>query len=168
MYARILAPIDGSPTSAHAFDEAIRIAHESGAELQPLYVVDTQPVVSDSAAAFYAEIRAAYLEEGGKLISDAAERMARESVKGSARVAEVDLTGDDIAHRILRCADEFNADLVVMGTHGRRGWRRLVIGSVAERFLRLSHCPVLLIPGRGAEEQDKHAARQTETAKETS
>jgi len=48
----------------------------------------------------------------------------------------------------------FGADLVVMGTHGRRGWRRLVLGSVSERFLRISTLPVLLVPLHSAEKRD--------------
>ncbi|WP_250479088.1 MULTISPECIES: universal stress protein [unclassified Caballeronia] len=153
MYKRILAPIDGSITSAHVFDEAIKIARANDAELQPLYVVDLQPV------------REALLEEGKRLGAHAVERMACESVKGTPRVSEVQLTGDDIAQRILRCAEDFGAELVVMGTHGRHGWRRLVLGSVAERFMRLAHCPVMLVPGREAEEDAKRLESASQPTK---
>jgi nucleotide-binding universal stress UspA family protein len=72
--------------------------------------------------------------------------MARAGVKGPTRMVETELmTGEDIAHRIQRAAQEFNADLVVLGTHGRRGVRRLMLGSVAEHILRIATCPVLLI-----------------------
>jgi nucleotide-binding universal stress UspA family protein len=164
MYTRILAPIDGSVTSAHAFDEAIKIARANGAELQPLYVVDLQPIAYDAAATFYPDMREALLEEGRRLGAQAVERMAREGVKGTPRISEVELTGDDIAQRILRCAEDFGADLVVMGTHGRRGWRRLVLGSVAERFMRIAHCPVMLVPGREAEEDAQRREQAAETA----
>ncbi|KAK45596.1 universal stress protein UspA [Caballeronia jiangsuensis] len=164
MYKRILAPIDGSITSEHAFDEAIKIARANDAELQPLYVVDLQPVAYDAAVTFYPDIREALLEEGKRLGTQAVERMARESVKGTPRVSEVELTGDDIAQRILQCAEDFGADLVIMGTHGRRGWRRLVLGSVAERFVRLAHCPVMLVPGREAEESAERHEGAPQTA----
>ncbi|WP_250866375.1 universal stress protein [Caballeronia sp. INSB1] len=158
MYTRILAPIDGSVTSAHAFDEAIKIARANGAELQPLYVVDLQPIAYDAAATFYPDMREALLEEGRRLGAQAVERMVREGVKGTPRISEVELTGDDIAERILRCAEDFGADLVVMGTHGR------VLGSVAERFMRIAHCPVMLVPGREAEEDAQRREQTAETA----
>ncbi|WP_244851479.1 universal stress protein [Caballeronia sp. SL2Y3] len=158
MYTRILAPIDGSPTSAHAFDEALKIARDNQAELRPLFVVDLQPVAYDAAAMFYPDMREAMMEEGRRLTSEAAKRMDREGVKGTPFIGEVQLTGDDIAQRICHCAEDFGADLVVMGTHGRRGWRRLVLGSVAERFVRLSRWPVMLVPGRDAEELARREA----------
>lgn len=162
MYSRILAPIDGSVTSAHAFDEAIKIARESHAVLQALYVIDMQPVAYDAAAAFYPDLRQTLLDEGRRLTADAVQRMAREGVTGSPRIAEVSLTGADIAEAIGHCAEDFGADLVVMGTHGHRGWRRLVLGSVAERFVRLARVPVLLVPGRDAE---AHAREEEHTDK---
>ncbi|SAK93861.1 universal stress protein [Caballeronia ptereochthonis] len=161
MYTRILAPIDGSITSSHAFDEALKIARANGAMLQPLYVVDPQPLAYDATATFYPDMRDALLEEGRRLTAQAAERMTQEGVKGTPRVSEVELTGDNVAQRIETCAEDFGADLVVMGTHGRRGWRRLVLGSVAERFMRLARVPVMLVPGREAE---AHAERQAQTA----
>ncbi|SAL04221.1 UspA domain-containing protein [Caballeronia arationis] len=166
MYNRILVPIDGSATASHAFDEALKLAHETGAELQALYVVDTPPPSYDAAGGvYYPDIRDALLKEGAHLSADAVERMKREGVKGSPRVVEVDLTGDDVAHRILQSSVEFNADLVVMGTHGRRGWRRLVLGSVAEHFMRVANRPVLLIPGRDAEARAEQVGTKTETPK---
>ncbi|WP_250441314.1 universal stress protein [Caballeronia sp. AZ1_KS37] len=152
MYNRILVPIDGSPTSLHALDEAIRIASATAAQIQPLFVVDMQPVSYDATSAFYPGLRDALLEEGRRLAATATERMTQAGVKGTPRVCEVEYLGDDIPQRIRHCADDFRADLVVMGTHGRRGLRRIVLGSVAEGFARLSRCPVLLVPGRETEE----------------
>ena len=94
--------------------------------------------------------RTALLEQGENVIEDAVASMKRAGVQGTPRIAETDLAGDDIAHCILRAASDFKADLVVMGTHGRRGFQRLVLGSVAERFLRIAQCPVLMIPAHSA------------------
>ncbi|SAL86588.1 UspA domain-containing protein [Caballeronia choica] len=168
MYNRILVPIDGSATASHAFDEAMKLAHETGAELQPIYVVDTPPASYDAAGVYYPDIREAFLKEGAHLSVEAAERMKREGVKGTPRVVEVDLTGDDIAHRILQSAAEFNAELVVMGTHGRRGWRRLVLGSIAEHFMRVANCPVLLVPGRDAKTRAEQVGTKADSLKEPS
>jgi nucleotide-binding universal stress UspA family protein len=154
MYKRILVPIDGSETSAGALDAALKLAHEHDAELRPLYVVDTPPLMYAEPACDPSLVRKAFVKEGTHVLADAAAKMRREGVKGSTRALEVDPIGDDIAQGITRAAKEFDADLVVMGTHGRRGWRRLVLGSVAERFLRISTWPVLLVPWRPVEQQE--------------
>ena len=164
MYQRILVPIDGSPTAQRAFDYALKLARESRAELIPLYVVDI-PLVAYEAPGFDPSIvRDAMLETGEQLKRDALAAMKKENVKGVARVVEIDRVGFDIADRILEEARSANCDLVVMGTHGRRGVRRLVLGSVAERFARMSCCPVLLIPGSvdGATDAPATIAPRTE------
>jgi len=156
MHKRILVPIDGSETSTCALDTALKLAHEHDAELKPLYVVDVPPLMYSEAAFDPTSLREAFVEEGTRVLADAAAKMQREGVKGSTRVLEVNPVGDDIAQQITRAATEFDADLVVMGTHGRRGWRRLVLGSVAERFLRISTRPVLLVPLHTAAQKEPH------------
>ncbi len=156
MYRRILVPIDGSETSAHALDAALKLAHEHDAELKPLYVVDVPPLMYEGPGCDPTSLCEAFVTEGTYVLADAAAKMLRERVKGSTRLLEVDPVGDDIAQQITRAAKEFDADLVVMGTHGRRGWRRLVLGSVAERFLRISTRPVLLVPTHSAKEKALH------------
>jgi nucleotide-binding universal stress UspA family protein len=146
MYQHILAPVDGSETSARALSTALRIARETGAELEPLYVIDV-PLMSYTAPGFDPSIvRDAFVEEGDHLREDALAMMQRENVIGTPRVVEVEPLGGDVAQRILQEAEDRRSDLVVMGTHGRRGFRRLVLGSVAERFVRMAPCPVLLVP----------------------
>lgn len=147
MHQRILVPIDGSPTAQRAFDYALAIARENHAELIPIYVIDI-PMVAYEAPGFDPSIvRDALLQTGEQLKKDALATMQHESVKGMPRVVEILAPGVDVAERILEEARSAHCDLVVMGTHGRRGVRRLVLGSVAERFARISCCPVLLIPG---------------------
>jgi len=154
MYRRILAAIDGSETSARVFDAALQLARESGAELQPLYVVDVPTMVYDAPGYDPGIVRDAFLEEGKRLADNALARMKHDNVHGTPRIIETNLVdGDyDVVHCILHAAADLKADLVVMGTHGRRGVRRLVLGSVAERFLRMAQCPVLMISMHGAPE----------------
>jgi nucleotide-binding universal stress UspA family protein len=154
MYRHILAAIDGSETSARAFDAALQLARESGADLQPLYVVEVPMMVYDSPGYDPTIVRDALLEESRHLSHDALVQMKREGVQGAPRIIEASPVGDDfdIAHCILHAAADLKADLVVMGTHGRRGVRRLFLGSVAERFLRIATCPVLMIPAHGVPE----------------
>ncbi|SDI34441.1 universal stress protein [Paraburkholderia phenazinium] len=151
MYRHILAAIDGSETSTRAFEAALQLARESSAELQPLYVVDVPIMAYDSPGYDSSIVRDALLEESRHLADYALERMKQESVQGAPRIVETNPVGDDfdVAHCILHAAADLKADLVVMGTHGRRGVRRLVLGSVAERFLRIAQCPVLMISAHG-------------------
>ncbi|CAN7795376.1 universal stress protein [Caballeronia sp. LjRoot34] len=150
MYKRILVPIDGSETSMCALDTALKLAHEHDAELRPLYVVDAPPMMYSEAAFDPTPMHEAFVKEGTHVLADAVAKMQREGVKGSTQVLEAEPVGDDIAQQISHAVRDSDADLVVMGTHGRRGWRRLVLGSVAERFLRISTRPVLLVPLRTA------------------
>ena len=163
MYNRILVPIDGSETSAHALDAALELAHEHDAELKPVYVVDVPQLVYSGPACDPSLVREAFVNEGALVLADAAAKMLRAGVKGSTLVVEVDPLGDDITQRITAAAKDFGADLVVMGTHGRRGWRRLVLGSVAERFLRISTRPVLLVPLHCAEKKEPRKASTVST-----
>lgn len=147
MYKRILVPIDGSPTAQRAFNYALAMARESRAELIPVYVIDI-PMLAYEAPGFDPSlVRDALLETGEQLKKEAAAAMRRDDIKGTPRVLEVDIPGSSIPDRILQEARATHCDLVVMGTHGRRGVQRLMLGSVAERFARMSCCPVLLVPG---------------------
>ncbi|OUL92788.1 universal stress protein [Paraburkholderia hospita] len=148
MYKRILVAIDGSETSAHAFEAALQLARESDAQLQPLYVVDNPLMAYDAAGYDPSILREACLEEGRLLAAEALTAMKRDAVAGTPLTVEVDRPGQDIAERIRLTASEFKADLVVLGTHGRRGFRRFFLGSVAERVVRSACCPVLLVPTR--------------------
>ncbi|ACC70323.1 universal stress protein [Paraburkholderia phymatum] len=148
MYKRILVALDGSDTASRALDIALDLAAEHGAHVLPLYVIDV-PAIAYGVPGFDPSIiRDAFEEEGKRITSDASARIATRSVAGAPRVVEVAAPGEDVAHRINEMAHEWHADLIVMGTHGRRGFRRMVLGSVAERVLRGASCPVLMIPVR--------------------
>jgi nucleotide-binding universal stress UspA family protein len=151
MYKHILVAIDGSETSEHAFDAALQLASESGAQLQPLYVVDNPLMAYDASGYDPTILHDAFVEEGQRLLADALARMKQENVAGTPRMVDVAPIGEDISERIRITANEFNADLLVLGTHGRRGFKRLFLGSVAERVVRSACCPVLLVPSRQAQ-----------------
>ncbi|WP_118184328.1 universal stress protein [Paraburkholderia phosphatilytica] len=151
MYDRILVALDGSDTASHALDAALDLAKLTGATLQPLYVIDLPLIAFDAPGYDPSIVRSALVEEGRRVTAEATERIARAGAVGIARTIEVSLTGgEDIAHCIELAARDFDADLIVMGTHGRRGMRRLVLGSVAERTVRGAPCPVLLVPAQAA------------------
>lgn len=149
MYQRILVAIDGSHTSRQALDAALALARSFNATLQPLYVVSIPIMCYDVPMYDPTMTRDAMLAEGALVSAEAAELMRNPLVKGAPLVVE---TKDfsDIAQCIVASADEFDADLLVLGTHGRRGFQRLILGSVAERTLRLATCAVLLVPSKDA------------------
>ncbi len=167
MFRRILVAIDGSETSRRAFEAALQLARESGAQLLPLYVVDNPLMAYDALAYDPSILREACLEVGRELAAGALTEMKRDAVAGTPRTVEVDRAGEDIAERIRITAGEFPADLIVLGTHGRRGFRRLFLGSVAERVARIACCPVLLVPGQH-DHQTPSATTSREPVGETS
>ncbi|MEX3959003.1 universal stress protein [Trinickia sp. EG282A] len=156
MYQRILAPIDGSESAQRALGFALSLARETGAELIPLFVIDV-PIVAYQAPGFDPSIvRDALQQQGEQLKAESQALMQRENVRGTARVVEADAPGGTVAERILEEARATGCDLIVMGTHGRRGVKRFLLGSVAERLVRMSCCPVLLVPGGVEAAAPKH------------
>ncbi|MFB9128236.1 universal stress protein [Paraburkholderia dipogonis] len=145
MYTRILVAVDGSNTSRRAFEAALALAKASGAVLQPLYVVENTPMYFEAPGYDPSVLRNRLVEEGKELGAEFAKAMAEQGVKGELVVSDAS-TIDDVSVVVLKAAADFNADLLVMGTHGRRGFQRLILGSVAERCVRQASLPVLLIP----------------------
>ena len=168
MYQQILVAVDDSETSAHAFETALQLARETGAKLQPLFVVDVPLLAYQTPGCEPTYARNALLERGTRVIADAVASMKRAGVQGTPRIAESDLEANDTAQCIHRAAADFKADLVVIGTHGRRGVQRMLLGSVAERFLRIAQCPVLMISAHCAESPASELPLASEAIKEPS
>jgi len=136
MYDRILVPTDGSVGSAHVALQAIDLAETYGATIHVVHVVDES--VRSLVAGFGNE---AEFEDRG--------REAVERVAGMARHHGIDVETavepGDPAERIVDYADEVDADLIVLGTHGRSGIERRLIGSVAENVVRQARPPVMTV-----------------------
>ena len=140
MYKRILVAVDGSNTSRRAFDAALDLAKSNGAVLRPFYVVENTPLYYDSPGYDPSILRNSLIEEGTGLRAEFDKAMAEQGVKGDAAVSEASSLAD-VSQMVLQAAAEFDADLLVMGTHGRRGFQRLILGSVAERCVARQACP---------------------------
>ncbi len=138
----ILFAVDGSRHAKDALQYGLRFATPDTA-LTAVYVVDRAVRLTDFVPIDVLED--AFIEEGRQALAAAKTLLAAVSEHAVTRLAETERTGDDIAHTIAREADRWNADLVVMGTHGRRGMARWMLGSVAERVARLAHAPLLLV-----------------------
>lgn len=147
MYKKIMLPIDGSPTSESGMREAIALAAEQHAELVLLHIVDGSPMLVDMAGAVaYAETLDCLRASGNTLLADAKSRAAEAGVQAQTRLCES--TGKRVADIIVAEVQRTRCDLVVMGTHGRRGFSRLALGSDADLVVRASPVPVLLVRGR--------------------
>ncbi len=148
MYQRILVALDGSDTSKHALQAAIRLGQDCSAKLIAVFVVDNTPVLYDAGYYDPTLLRQALMEEGEHVMAEAKQQIEAAGLEAQTEVVEVELLGDDISHEIDKAAEAAKADVVVLGTHGRRGFKRLMLGSVAERYVRVSSRPVLLIPSQ--------------------
>lgn len=139
MYEHILLPTDGSEGVSNAIEEAIDLAEMHDATLHLLYVVDT------SAAAALPTADATNLEEILETAGDDAIETIRE--RAEARGVPVEsYTDHGLVHEtILKYAEEADIDLIVMGTQGRSGLDRLLLGSVTERVIKQATRPVLVI-----------------------
>jgi nucleotide-binding universal stress UspA family protein len=149
MYQKILVPVDGSDTSNRGLDEALRLARLTGAQLRLVHVIDELSLMigMESFAALSADTVRLLREGGQQILADARRRAAAAGVQAETVLVDSFTTG--VCDEILRQCDQWGADLVVLGTHGRRGVRRLFMGSDAEQIVRLAATPVLLVRAAG-------------------
>jgi len=146
MFRRILVPIDGSGPSRVGLERAIALARNQKARLRLMHVVDENGVVQGMEPAMnVGDLLDGLVADGRKILAAAAATVKKHGVKADTVLYEV-LIGR-VADRIVREAAKWHADVIVMGTHGRRGIGRLVMGSDAENVLRQSPVPVLLVRG---------------------
>jgi nucleotide-binding universal stress UspA family protein len=144
MYQRILVPVDGSHTSTIGLQEAIRLATNQRAKLRIIHVVDELLVAQNFEGYVNAGDLIDSLEAAGKKALAKAAALAR-THKLQAEATMFETVGGRVADVIVREARKWKADLIVMGTHGRRGFGRMVLGSDAEAVLRETRVPVLLV-----------------------
>ena len=139
-FRKIVVATDFSPDAAHALSVAVDVARACGSELVVMHVCQ-MPAYSFANGAMYIpapELVADILRDANRGLAAIKERIRDVAVE-TAR-----LEGEP-ASEIVRFASEQRADLIVMGTHGRRGLRRLLAGSVAEHVVRAAPCPVLTV-----------------------
>jgi nucleotide-binding universal stress UspA family protein len=147
MYDRILVPVDGSPTSEAGLTEAIRLAHLSGGRICLMYLVDEMPFVPEAAScsAMVPNTVAAARDRGAAMLDRWGARVVQAGVEVDTKLLE------GIGSRLVEFVNEqvqaWKADIVVLGTHGRHGLGRALIGSDAEQIVRHATVPVLLVHG---------------------
>jgi nucleotide-binding universal stress UspA family protein len=144
VYKRILVPVDGSPTSMAGLNEALRLARNQKARVRLVHIVDEVPIFSSSEGGVNIEPVIESLKSGGKsILARTAKMVAARGVRAETEMVEN--TTSRVADVLVARAKRWRADLIVMGTHGRRGVNRLVLGSDAELVVRNSPVPVLLV-----------------------
>jgi nucleotide-binding universal stress UspA family protein len=155
---RILVPTDFSETSDAALTYGKTLAETFGASLHLVHVFEDPNMVATYAPEVYVPLPPAARESALKDVEEGlAERMSASEKKRFSGTTEI-VTGLT-AKQIVQYAKEHAVDLIVMGTHGRRGVAHLMLGSVAEHVVRTAPCPVLTV--RGSTVTDADTARVT-------
>lgn len=147
MYQKILVAVDGSPASRQALQEAARMA-PPGATLRVVSVLENPlwSVPIEQGVVFDVELMHQSLVAAGKeILRQASEQLAAQGLAASTQLLDLFERDNSIPGAILEDANAWQADVVVLGTHGRRGFKRLLMGSVAEALLRAAKRPVLLV-----------------------
>ena len=145
MFKHILVPVDGSDTSLAAIDKAAGLAKAFGAQVSAIFVIDPYPFTGVGADFAYGQDQ--YLNaakaEAGAAIENAAARLKQAGVDAETKVVE----SHAVWRGVLEAADAVGADLIVMGSHGRSGIEKLLLGSVTQRVLQDAEMPVLVVKG---------------------
>lgn len=145
MYKKILIPTDGSAFSATAAHAGVAFAQQVGAEVTGIHVAPEYqyPIYAEVIPPDYLtqEAHNAEMQRIGKVYLDEIEKAA---ASAGVRFSGTTVISDRPAQEIAAAAEKQKCDLVFMGSHGRSGWQRLLLGSVTSKVLALSHIPVLV------------------------
>ncbi len=147
MYKNIVVGIDGSHTSTLALQEAIKMAKEQSARLRLVHVVDMFPfTTADTGLVDDALLEEILFKAGQTIVNEARGEAEKAGLKVETALPQN--LNQHIGMVIVEEATRWGADLVVVGTHGRRGLQHMMLGSVAEAVARAATHPVLLVPSR--------------------
>lgn len=144
MYRNILVPIDGSAMATKGLHEAVELAGHLGSRIRLLHVVNQMPWTAPGLVpAAMADLVGELCRAGESILERGRQEVAAAHIEVDVRLVQV--IGERVGETVVEDAKGWPADLIVCGTHGRRGVRRLLLGSDAEFIVRLSPVPVLLI-----------------------
>ncbi len=148
MFERILVPVDGSATSRQGLEEAVALARLTGGRIRLLHVFDAPVLAIGSEAALLNldAVHDARLREAQDVLADAATIVRTANVAVEEQLE--DREGQRLCDKVAEVALAWRASVIVMGSHGRRGLKRLLLGSDAEQILRTAPSPVLLVRDR--------------------
>jgi len=154
MYARILVPVDASAAAAAGLEEAVRVARHCDAHLRLLHIVDDVHFAPE--AALHPTVPAAGMSTALEAGSALLRRLRDDAVRDGGIVDSVlvESAGRPLHEIVSEQAQAWHAELLVLGTHGRRGVDRFMAGSVAEQVVRHADVPVLLVRSPQADGND--------------
>jgi nucleotide-binding universal stress UspA family protein len=145
-FRRVLVPVDGSATSNKALVTALQIARDAGGSVKLVHFLDELAYLTGFEAS--GQVAGLARQHAVQVLSQAAEIAQSAGVQHEELLLET--PGRGLGHAVAEAVREWDADLVVVGSHGRRGFDRLILGSGAEQVVRLSPAPVLVIRGSDA------------------
>jgi len=149
MYRRIVVAVDGSQTSDLALEHALGLAKEQRARVRIVHALESLHYLVALAGSPYpfdaTELLDSMRREGERVLAASLERARAAAVDAETALLDGKEPSDRIAQTLVQDAKNWDADLIVLGTHGRRGFDRLFLGSVAETVLRIASVPVLLV-----------------------
>lgn len=155
MFKRILAPVDGSQASVKALVAALQLARETGARVMLLHVIDALDVLSygDAYGPYLSDLERIARDAGEKVLTDCGEIARSAGIEAESRL--VHTAGTRFGTTVAKAAEDWKADAVVIGSHGRRGFSRFVMGSGAEDVARSSSIPVMIVPATATAEDGR-------------
>jgi len=145
MFKKILVALDGSKTANLALKEAIALAGDAGSSVRGVYVVDAYHVTPEVEFITAKEVVDSMRSEGSAILAKAKKKLDAAGVKADIKILETSPSGERIADAIAKEAKSWSANVIVVGTHGRRGFSHFLLGSVAESIVRVATKPVLLV-----------------------
>lgn len=145
MYQNILVPVDGSETAQRALREATQLARSLSSRIRVIHIVNSTPLIVKGAPGVIEELLTQMRSTGESIIHEAKTAVRAVGIEVDDRLIEA--PGERAGEFVVSEANDWPADLIVCGTHGRRGLRRLLMGGDAEYIVHHSSVPVLLVRG---------------------
>ncbi|QWC92305.1 universal stress protein [Cupriavidus metallidurans] len=164
MYRNIMVPIDDSHCSSRALDEAVRLARATGSNLEIIHVIDYGFLRVRAHGGELEEEHQHRVAAGNALLVKARHHAERAGIKFTERLLDDKSTLGDVANRLIHDIQDSKPDLVVIGTHGKSGLQRVVLGSVAETLVRHASVPVLVVRGDIPLAEEATAGQSTTSA----
>lgn len=145
MYKRILVALDGSETSMRALTASLNLARQGGGRVRLVHVVEELAYLGgfDPYGASSGDLIKVIRENGARVLQTGLDAAGSAGVEADTVI--YDSFGERLPEAIADAAKQWNADLIVVGTHGRRGIGRVLMGSGAEHIIRTAPVPVLVI-----------------------
>lgn len=149
MFKRIVVTLDASHVANKALKKAVELAKIHKSSLRLIHVIDYGGLVFGAEGVNVESLYHSLKKNGKEAINHAYEYAEKHGVKAQKKLLECKNLSSDIPSRIVSDATKWRADLLVMGTHGHQGMKRLILGSIADGVIREAKMPVLIVRNNG-------------------